>query len=84
MKVTHGMVIVVHDVVNVGGSLPATGVAELATVAVSIKDSLPKRIPILRQSRFTIRGVPAELPVFGCIQISYPFIEELLLGSSDM
>ena len=50
MKVTHGMVIVVHDVVNVGGGLPATGVAELATVAVSIKDSLPKRIPILRQS----------------------------------
>lgn len=50
MKVTHGMVIVVHDVVNIGGSLPATGVAELATVAVSIKDSLPKRIPILRQS----------------------------------
>ena len=50
MKVTHGMVIVVHDVVNVGGSLPATGVAELAAVAVSNKDSLPKRIPILRQS----------------------------------
>lgn len=50
MKVTHGMVIVVLDVVNIGGSLPATGVAELATVAVSIKDSLPKRIPILRQS----------------------------------
>lgn len=50
MEVTHGMVIVVLDVVNIGGSLPATGVAELTTVAVSIKDSLPKRIPILRQS----------------------------------
>ena len=50
MEVTHGMIIVVLDVVNIGGSLPATGVAELATVAVSIKDSLPKRIPILRQS----------------------------------
>lgn len=77
------MVIVVHDVVNVGGRIPATRVAELTTVAVSIKDFLPKRIPILRQSRFTIRGVPAELPVYGCSQINYPFIEELPYGSSD-
>jgi len=77
------MVIVVHDVVNVGGCNPATWVTELTTVTVSFKDFLPKSIPILRQSRFTIRGVPAELPVYGCSQINYPFIEELLFGSSD-